>query len=69
MKNLLVIGQGGREHAICWKLQQSKKVSSVHVFPGSHAIAQLEKIKVVSGLDLKDFKVGTRSRSYQLFSL
>ncbi|MBU1084476.1 MAG: hypothetical protein KKG84_05205, partial [Candidatus Omnitrophica bacterium] len=24
--NILVIGSGGREHAICWKLRQSGKV-------------------------------------------
>lgn len=59
MKNVLVIGSGGREHAFCWKLQQSRKVSTVYAFPGSEAIAQLEKAKVVGGLNLKDFQVGT----------
>ena len=33
--NILVIGQGGREHAIAWKLQQSKKVTEVFVAPGN----------------------------------
>lgn len=55
--DILVIGSGGREHAICWKLQQSSKVSSVFVLPGSEAIAQLPKTSCVKGLDLKDFKV------------
>lgn len=55
---VLVIGSGGREHAICWKLQQSKKISTVYAFPGSAAIAQLEKVKLVTGLNLKDFQVG-----------
>lgn len=62
--NVLVIGSGGREHAICWKLQQSKNVSIVYAFPGSAAIAQLEKSKVVNGLNLKDFQVGTRDRIF-----
>jgi hypothetical protein len=67
--NVLVIGSGGREHAICWKLQQSNKVSTVYAFPGSPAIAQLEKSKVVGGLNLKDFQVGCDSlSSYQLLS-
>jgi phosphoribosylamine-glycine ligase len=61
--NVLVIGSGGREHAICWKLQQSKKVSLVYAFPGSPAIAQLEKSKVINGLNLKDFQVGARDSS------
>lgn len=55
---VLVIGTGGREHAICWKLQQSKKTSTIYSFPGSAAIAQLEKVKLVNGLNLKDFQVG-----------
>lgn len=57
MKNVLVVGSGGREHAIVWKLQQSPQVASVFVFPGSAAIAQLEKAKIVTGLNLKDFQV------------
>lgn len=59
LKNVLVIGSGGREHAICWKLKENKNVSTVYAFPGSHAIAQLEKVKVVKDLNLKDFQVGT----------
>lgn len=55
--NILVIGSGGREHAICWKLQQSSKVSNVYVLPGSEAIASLPKTECVKGLNLKDFKV------------
>ena len=33
--NILVIGQGGREHAIAWKLQQSEKVTEAFVAPGN----------------------------------
>ncbi|MDP3139072.1 MAG: phosphoribosylamine--glycine ligase [Burkholderiaceae bacterium] len=32
---VLVIGGGGREHALAWKLAQSPKVQSVHVAPGN----------------------------------
>lgn len=67
--NVLVIGSGGREHAICWKLQQSSKVSTVHVFPGAPAIAQLEKAKIVIGLNLKDFQVGLVFLVFFLISL
>jgi len=28
-KNVLVIGSGGREHAMCWKLAQSPEVSCI----------------------------------------
>ena len=33
--NVLVIGSGGREHAISWKLAQSKKLSNLYVAPGN----------------------------------
>jgi len=37
---LLVIGGGGREHAIAWRLAQSPKVSRVYVAPGNAGTAQ-----------------------------
>jgi phosphoribosylamine---glycine ligase len=37
MKNVLVIGNGGREHAIAWKLSQSKAVKTVYLAPGNAA--------------------------------
>ncbi len=36
---VLVIGSGGREHALCWKLSQSPAVEEVYCAPGSDGIA------------------------------
>ena len=33
--NLLILGSGGREHALAWKLSQSPKVDKVYVAPGN----------------------------------
>jgi phosphoribosylamine--glycine ligase len=38
--NLLVIGQGGREHALAWKLRQSPRVGKVFVAPGNAGTAR-----------------------------
>ena len=35
MVNVLVIGSGGREHALSWKLSQSSKVETVYTAPGN----------------------------------
>ncbi|EAA14291.4 AGAP009786-PA [Anopheles gambiae str. PEST] len=55
LKKVLVIGGGGREHAICWKMARSERVDTVHVLPGSPGIAALPKVQLVSDVSVKDF--------------
>ncbi len=38
---VLVVGSGGREHALAWKLVQSRSVDELHAAPGNPGIAQL----------------------------
>ena len=51
---ILVIGQGGREHALAWKLSQSKKSEIVFVAPGNGGISTEEKCLNVS-IKVNDF--------------
>ncbi len=44
MAKVLVIGSGGREHALAWKLAQSSQVTSVLVSPGNAATEKTGKI-------------------------
>jgi phosphoribosylamine--glycine ligase len=55
---LLVVGSGGREHALAWKLAQSPRVQMVYVAPGNGGTAQDERLQNVdiTSLDaLADF--------------
>jgi phosphoribosylamine--glycine ligase len=38
---ILVVGSGGREHALCWKLAQSPKTSALYAAPGNPGVAQV----------------------------
>ena len=45
---ILIVGSGGREHALAWKAKQSPKVSSVFVAPGNPGTALEENITNVA---------------------
>ncbi len=51
---VLVIGSGGREHALAWKLAESKKVSHVFVAPGNGGTAKEAKCSNVPFIDNQD---------------
>ena len=38
---VLVLGSGGREHALVWKLSQSKDVSKIYAIPGNGGISDM----------------------------
>ena len=37
---ILVVGSGGREHALAWKLAQSQRIQMVYVAPGNGGTAR-----------------------------
>ncbi|MCD8085887.1 MAG: phosphoribosylamine--glycine ligase [Clostridiales bacterium] len=49
---VLVVGGGGREHAICWKLAQSPKVTELYCAPGNAGIAQLATCVPIGATDV-----------------
>jgi len=50
---ILVIGSGGREHALVWKLSQSSKVEKIFCAPGNPGIAELGTNIAISSMDFK----------------
>ena len=53
---VLLIGSGGREHALAWKLVQSPKVEKLWVAPGNPGIALLDKCECIS-LDVENLNL------------
>ncbi len=61
--NILVIGSGGREHALAWKLAQSVRVGKVYVAPGNGGTAldsRLENVAITDPAELADFAAANR---------
>ena len=52
---ILLVGNGGREHAIAWKLSQSPRVEHIFVVPGNGGTAQLKKATNVTSAKDGDF--------------
>ena len=50
--HVLVVGSGGREHALCWSLQSSPQVDKVSCAPGSDGIAQHAICEAVGAEDI-----------------
>lgn len=48
---VLIVGGGGREHAIAWKCSQSKRVGKLYAAPGNAGIAELAECVDISVMD------------------
>ncbi len=52
-KHVLVVGQGGREHALVWKLAQSPVVDKVYAAPGNPGIAEIAECIQIAADDVE----------------
>lgn len=50
--NILVVGGGGREHTIVWKIAQSPKVEKIYCAPGNGGIAELAECVDIKATDI-----------------
>ena len=63
---LLVVGNGGREHALVWKLAQSPRVSKIYCAPGNAGIAQLAECVPIQVDDLMGLQTFARTNLIDL---
>lgn len=52
---ILLVGNGGREHALAWKLSQSSRVESIVVFPGNGGTSTCPKVTNNTSIKAKDY--------------
>jgi phosphoribosylamine--glycine ligase len=53
--SILLVGNGGREHALAWKLSQSAIVAKIYVCPGNGGTASLPKTTNITNISASDF--------------
>ncbi|MBI3298690.1 MAG: phosphoribosylamine--glycine ligase [Elusimicrobia bacterium] len=64
--NVLLLGSGGREHALAWKLSQSPQLGKLYVAPGSDAIAQYAERLPIKALDVPGLIAACKEKSVGL---
>lgn len=64
--NILVVGGGGREHTIIYKLKQSKNVDKIYCAPGNAGIQELAECIDISATDIKSLLNFAKSNNIDL---
>ena len=57
---VLIIGGGGREHALAWKIAQSPKVDKIYCTPGNPGMKGVETVPITDLNELADFAVANK---------
>ena len=63
---VLVIGSGGREHALVWKISQSPKVTKIYAAPGNAGIAGLAECAPIKSEDIPGLLAFAKARAIDL---
>lgn len=66
MKKVLVIGSGGREHAIVYQLSRSKQVGQIFCAPGNAGIAQLAECVAIKDTEVEALLVFAKEQGIDL---
>ena len=63
---VLVVGSGGREHAICWKLTQSPRIEKLYCAPGNGGIADIAECLSVNAEDISGICAAAKGKEIDL---
>ena len=61
---VLVVGSGGREHALCWKIAQSPKVEKIYCAPGNAGISRVAECVPLGAMEFE--KLGDFAQEKQI---
>lgn len=64
--NVLIVGSGGSEHALAWKLKQSPLVDRIYCVPGNVAIMELGERVCINPLDIKGVTRFAKEKAMEL---
>ena len=63
---VLVVGSGGREHAICWKISQSPKVDKIYCAPGNAGISQIAECVDIKAMEFDKLVAFAKEKNIDL---
>ena len=63
---VLIVGSGGREHAIAWKVTQSKRVDKIYCAPGNAGISEIAECVDISAMEFDKLVAFAKEESIDL---
>ena len=63
---ILIIGSGGREHAIAWKVSQSPKADKIYCAPGNAGIAEIAECVNISAMEFEKLAAFAKEKEIDL---
>ncbi|MBQ5869591.1 MAG: phosphoribosylamine--glycine ligase [Lachnospiraceae bacterium] len=63
---VLIVGSGGREHAIAWKVAQSKKVEKIYCAPGNAGISQVAECVSIGAMEFDKLAAFAKEKEIDL---
>lgn len=63
---VLIVGSGGREHAVIWKLSQDKRIKEIHCAPGNGGIAALATCVAIKATDVAKMTEYAKEKQFDL---